>query len=146
MDVLFVLKDSKSSQNISCFDAGLDTRCVFVSEVAGTNGETLWERPLAPEFHWAHCGLDGLREMDRGCLLSHSNQLTAIDKYTGMVTWLWPQPPNLSSTLPVLCPRPGWGRVQRRGSGGPQPNADTVGDPLKKDGCPDWLRGGSGHS
>lgn len=23
---------------------------------------------------------------------------------------------------------------------------DTVGDPLRKDGCPDWLRGGSGHS
>ncbi|KAK6302073.1 hypothetical protein J4Q44_G00281260 [Coregonus suidteri] len=81
---------------------GLDTPCVFVSAVAGTNGETLWERALGPEFHWAHCGLDGLGEMDRGCLLSHSNQLTAIDKYTGVVTWSWPQPPNLSSTLPVL--------------------------------------------
>ncbi|CAB1337900.1 unnamed protein product [Coregonus sp. 'balchen'] len=88
--------------NRSFPQAGLDTPCVFVSAVAGTNGETLWERPLAPEFHWAHCGLDGLGEMDRGCLLSHSNQLTAIDKYTGVVTWSWPQPPNLSSTLPVL--------------------------------------------
>ncbi|CAB1312326.1 unnamed protein product [Coregonus sp. 'balchen'] len=93
MDVLFVLKDSEGS---------LDTPCVFVSAVAGTNGETLWERPLAPEFHWAQCGLDGLGETDRGCLLSHSNQLTAIDKYTGVVTWARPQPHNLSSTLPVL--------------------------------------------
>ncbi|XP_070962807.1 protein FAM234A [Oncorhynchus clarkii lewisi] len=102
MDVLFVLKAQEGSQNVSCLAEGLDTPCVFVSAVAGTNGETLWERPLAPEFHWAQCGLDGLGETDRGCLLSHSNQLTAINKYTGVVTWARLQPPNLRSTLPVL--------------------------------------------
>ncbi|KAJ7985031.1 hypothetical protein DPEC_G00360910 [Dallia pectoralis] len=101
-DVMFVLKDSKGSQNISCLDAGLETPCVFVSAFAGTNGETLWELPLAPEFHWAQCGLKGLGEMDGGCLVSHSNMLSAINKYTGVVTWARPPPLNQSSTLPVL--------------------------------------------
>ena len=62
---------------------GLPTPCVFVSAVAGTNGKTLWERPLAPDFQWAQCGLKGLGGTDSGCLLSHADQLTAIDKYEG---------------------------------------------------------------
>ncbi|XP_010892837.3 protein FAM234A [Esox lucius] len=98
-DVLFVLKDTEGSQNISCLDAGLETPCVYVSALAGTSGETLWERPLAPEFHWAQCGLGDVGGV---CLVSHSKQLTAINKYTGLVTWTRPQLYNLRSTLPVL--------------------------------------------
>uniref|UniRef100_A0A6Q2XL07 FAM234A/B beta-propeller domain-containing protein n=1 Tax=Esox lucius TaxID=8010 RepID=A0A6Q2XL07_ESOLU len=74
-DVLFVLKDTEGSQNISCLDAGLETPCVYVSALAGTSGETLWERPLAPEFHWAQCGLGDVGGV---CLVSHSKQLTTL--------------------------------------------------------------------
>lgn len=52
--------------------------------VDGTDGETLWERPLRPEFHWAQCGLqtsESSRTWD--CLLSHSDQISALDKKTG---------------------------------------------------------------
>lgn len=59
--------------------------------VAGTDGETLWERPLAPEFHWAQCGLSGKKTYAGwDCLLFHNDQLTALDKYTGE-----PVTPNL---------------------------------------------------
>ncbi|KAL0984296.1 hypothetical protein UPYG_G00139600 [Umbra pygmaea] len=101
-DVLFVLKESKGSQNANCSDAGLKTPCVVVSAVAGTNGEMIWERPLSAEFHWAQCGLESLGEKGGGCLVSHSNEVTAIDKYTGVVIWKHFQLLNLSSTLPVL--------------------------------------------
>ncbi|XP_071782818.1 protein FAM234A [Centroberyx gerrardi] len=102
MDVLFVLKDEEGSQNNTCANAGLPSPCVFVFAVDGTDGETLWERPLLPEFHWAQCGLDRETEKDWDCLLSHSDQLTAIDKYTGVVRWQQPHPPGLRSTVPVL--------------------------------------------
>ncbi|KAJ8399904.1 hypothetical protein AAFF_G00406340 [Aldrovandia affinis] len=88
--------------NISCVNQSLPTPCVFVSAVAGTNGETLWERPLAPEFHWVQCGLAGLGEESAGCLLSHADQLTAINKHNGAIVWQQTQPPNLNSKLPVL--------------------------------------------
>ncbi|KAM3859720.1 protein FAM234A [Diretmus argenteus] len=102
MDVLFVLKDKEGSQNNTCADEGLPSPCVFVFAVDGTDGTTVWERPLAPEFHWAQCGLD--READRAwdCLLSHSDQFTAIDKYTGAIRWQQPQPPGLRSNVSVL--------------------------------------------
>lgn len=102
MDVLFALKDSVSSQNITCADQGLPSPCVFVSAVAGTNGKTLWELPLAPDFHWAQCGLNGLGETDKGCLVAHADQLTAVDKYQGVILWQRPQPPGWNSTFPVL--------------------------------------------
>lgn len=102
MDVLFVLKDSEGSQNNTCANAGLPSPCVFLFAVDGTHGETLWECPLAPEFHWAQCGLDEKSGRKWDCLLSHSDQLTAIDKYTGDIRWQQPQPTGLRSTVPVL--------------------------------------------
>ncbi|KAG7264989.1 hypothetical protein CRUP_017149, partial [Coryphaenoides rupestris] len=99
MDVLFVLKDTEGTQNNTC----LASPCVFAMAVAGTDGETLWERPLAPEFHWAQCGLGGEKTYAGwDCLLFHSDQLTALDKYTGVITWQRPHPPGPNSTLPVL--------------------------------------------
>ncbi|KAG7492121.1 hypothetical protein MATL_G00010750 [Megalops atlanticus] len=102
MDVLFVLKASEGSLNTTCVNESLPTPCVFVSAVAGTDADTLWERPLAPEFHWAQCGLEGLGDEGGGCLLSHSDQLTAVDKHSGAIVWQQQQPPNLNSKLPVL--------------------------------------------
>lgn len=102
MDVLFVLKNTEGSQNNTCADAGLPSPCVFVLAVDGTDGETLWERPLAPEIHWAQCGLDEETGRTWDCLLSHSDQLTAVDKYTGDVRWQQPHPAGLHSIVPVL--------------------------------------------
>lgn len=101
-DVFFVLKSGKDSQNNSCVGEGLQSPCVFVVAVDGTDGESLWERALEPEFHWAQCGLekDSFRGWD--CLVSHSDQLTALDKHKGEVQWQQPQPSGLHSTLPVL--------------------------------------------
>lgn len=65
------------------FFPGLPSPCVFVLAVDGTDGATLWERPLDPEFHWAQCGLDKDISKTWDCLLSHSDQLSAVDKYTG---------------------------------------------------------------
>lgn len=102
MDILFVFKDSEGSQNNSCAAAGLSSPCVFFSAVDGTDGETLWERPVNPEFHWAQCGLDEGTGRMWDCLLSHSDQLTAVDKETGDIRWQQPQPSGLRSTVPVL--------------------------------------------
>lgn len=102
MDVLFAYKDSQGTQNITCTDEGLPSPCVFVTAVDGTDGDTLWERSLAPEFQWGQCGLNGNSDRDWDCLVSHSDQLTAVDKYTGVVKWQRPQPLRLISSLPVL--------------------------------------------
>ncbi|XP_068438665.1 protein FAM234A isoform X2 [Clinocottus analis] len=103
MDILFVLKNTNGAMNSTCADAGLPSPCVFVLAVDGTDGATLWERPLAPDFHWAQCGLyEEKGQTWDCCLLSHSDQLTAIDKYNGDVKWHRPHPPGLNSTVPVL--------------------------------------------
>lgn len=102
LDVLFVLKASESSANNTCTDAGLPSPCVFMLAVDGTDGENLWERPLHPEFHWAQCGLQKDKGRTWDCLLSHSDQITAIDKHTGEIEWQQPQPSGFHSTVPVL--------------------------------------------
>ncbi|XP_019939001.1 protein FAM234A [Paralichthys olivaceus] len=102
LDVLFVLKTRECSVNNTCANAGLPSPCVFVLAVDGTDGETLWERPLHPEFHWAQCGLEKPTGRTWDCLLSHSDQITAVDKHSGEIKWQQPQPSGLHSTVPVL--------------------------------------------
>ncbi|CAJ1080824.1 LOW QUALITY PROTEIN: protein FAM234A-like [Xyrichtys novacula] len=102
MDVLFVLKNTEGSQNNTCADAGLPSPCVYLLSVDGTHGESLWERPLDPDYHWAQCGLEKEKSRNWDCLLSHSDKVTAIDKYSGEVRWQQPHPPGLPSTVPVL--------------------------------------------
>ncbi|XP_010734574.3 protein FAM234A [Larimichthys crocea] len=102
MDVLFVLKSTEVSPNKTCAAAGLPSPCVFVCAVDGTDGEDLWVRPLHPDFHWAQCGLDKGTSRNWDCLLSHSGNLTAIDKHKGLIRWQKPQPSGLRSTVPVL--------------------------------------------
>ncbi|KAM9425290.1 protein FAM234A isoform 1-T2 [Pholidichthys leucotaenia] len=102
MDVLFVLKSGADSQNRSCTDAGLPTPCAFVVAVDGTKGEPVWESPLHPEFHWAQCGLGEDEGRTWDCLLFHADNFTALDKYTGRVTWTQPKPNDLHTSPPVL--------------------------------------------
>ncbi|XP_011602274.2 protein FAM234A [Takifugu rubripes] len=101
-DILFVLRSSKGSQNNTCTGAGLPSPCVFFIAVDGTDGNALWECPLDPEFHWAQCGLEEDANRNWGCLVAHSDKLSAIDKYTGEVRWQQQQPPGLHGTAPVL--------------------------------------------
>jgi len=75
--ITFVLYNSDTL----CF-SGLPSPCVYVLAVDGTDGETLWESPLAPDFHWAQCGPEDGPPWDC-CLLSHGDRLTAVHKYTG---------------------------------------------------------------
>ncbi|KAM4715731.1 protein FAM234A isoform 1-T2 [Anableps anableps] len=102
MDVLFAIKSPESSPNKSCAGAGLSSPCLFLLALDGTKGETLWERPLEAELHWAQCGL----QTDTGpawhCLVAHSDNLTAVDKYTGDLVWQQPQPAGLSGSPPLL--------------------------------------------
>lgn len=102
MDVLFVIKSSEGSQNNTCEGEGLQSPCIFMCAVDGTDGESLWERPLEPEFHWAQCGLEKDSGRSWDCLVSHSDKLTALDKYQGEVQWQQPQPPEIHSSVPVL--------------------------------------------
>ncbi|TNN39535.1 Protein FAM234A [Liparis tanakae] len=105
MDVLFVLKNTDGTGNSSCDAAGLPSPCVYVLAVDGTDGRTLWARPLAPPLHWAQCGPeDGPPDGPPWdcCLLSHGGRLTAVHKHTGDVRWQQPQPPGLNGSLPVL--------------------------------------------
>ncbi|KAM9774293.1 protein FAM234A isoform 1-T2 [Syngnathus typhle] len=101
-DVLLVVKSAEVSLNNTCGNAGLPSPCVFMMAVDGTDGETLWVRPLDPDFHWAQCGLDTKTREEWDCLLFHSDRLSALDKSKGEVRWQQPQPPGLQSSLPVL--------------------------------------------
>ncbi|XP_034049835.1 protein FAM234A isoform X2 [Thalassophryne amazonica] len=97
-DILFIVRASEGTQNNTCTAEGLPSPCLFMMAVDGTDGTTLWEHPLKPEFHWAQCGLESETGRNWDCLLSHSDQITAIDKYTGDVRWqqLWPSGSVLS--------------------------------------------------
>lgn len=66
-----------------CFP-GLPSPCLFVLAVDGTDGHSLWERSLSPDFHWAQCGLKKDTGRNWDCLVSHSDNFTAIDKHTGL--------------------------------------------------------------
>ncbi|XP_062234676.1 protein FAM234A [Platichthys flesus] len=101
-DVLFVLQTRECGVNRTCDDAGLPSPCVCVLAVDGTDGETLWQLPLHPEFHWVQCGLEEDTGRAWDCLLSHSDQITAVDKHYGVIKWQQPQLSGLHSTVPVL--------------------------------------------
>lgn len=57
--------------------------CLVLMAVDGTDGKTLWKRPLAPEFDWVECGVKGIGWKGTGCLVAHANNLTAVDKRNG---------------------------------------------------------------
>ncbi|XP_054609548.1 protein FAM234A [Dunckerocampus dactyliophorus] len=102
MDIMFALKSTLASINNTCDNAGLPSPCVFMLAVDGTDGKTLWERPLEPDFHWAQCGLDKNTDRKWDCLMSHSDKLSALDKSNGEIKWQQSQPPGPHSRVPVL--------------------------------------------
>ncbi|XP_068160935.1 protein FAM234A [Antennarius striatus] len=100
-DIMFVLK-TQGIQNNTCSAAGLSSPCVFVLAVDGTDGTTMWKLPLSSEYHWAQCGLNKGASRNWDCLVSHSDQLTTIDNYTGDVRWQQARPSGLQGSVPVL--------------------------------------------
>ncbi|KAL4617866.1 protein FAM234A-like [Arapaima gigas] len=102
VDVIFALKHGGGSLNTTCANESLYTPCVFVSAVAGVNGDSLWERPLVPEFHWAQCGLAVFGDSHAGCLISHADLLTALQQQSGAIIWQRPQPLDLNCRPPAL--------------------------------------------
>jgi len=61
----------------------LSIPCLVLTAADGTDGKTLWKRPLEAEFDWVECGVKGLGRQGTGCLVAHADNLTAVDKKTG---------------------------------------------------------------
>ncbi|XP_043082066.1 protein FAM234A [Puntigrus tetrazona] len=101
LDVLFIYKDSEASRN-TCLSEDLSVPCLVLTAVDGTDGKTLWERPLAAELDWVECGVKGLGHQGTGCLVAHAHNLTAIDKKTGTIRWQQSRSAVLNGNLPLI--------------------------------------------
>ncbi|XP_016339765.1 protein FAM234A-like [Sinocyclocheilus anshuiensis] len=101
LDVLFIYKDAEASRN-TCLSEDLSIPCLVLTAVDGTDGKTLWERPLAAEFDWLECGVKGLGLKGTGCLVAHADNLTAIDKNTGVISWQQSRSTVLNGNLPLI--------------------------------------------
>uniref|UniRef100_A0A8D0GRC9 FAM234A/B beta-propeller domain-containing protein n=1 Tax=Sphenodon punctatus TaxID=8508 RepID=A0A8D0GRC9_SPHPU len=86
-DVLFVFKSTNGSGHLnrSCSDEGLSSPCAFIAAVSGTNGSTLWERPIAEEVFLMECAIEQLGGAPfPGCLIiGKPESLIAVDSHTG---------------------------------------------------------------
>ncbi|XP_073402746.1 protein FAM234A [Dendrobates tinctorius] len=107
-DVLFIFKtDNASKSNVSCVDEGFQQPCFFLSALSGTNGSTLWVRPVSDDdVLLVECGIHYLGGMDdAACLIIRkSGFILAIDSATGHALWEKPTRFAPESTLikPVL--------------------------------------------
>ncbi|XP_043945360.1 protein FAM234A [Protopterus annectens] len=102
VDLLFALKGSNSSLNVSCSDEGLPSPCGFLIALSGTNGSTLWERPVGKDILLIKCKLQ-MHDKTSGCVvLEKPNIITAFDLDTGHL--LWNHTINLGSNATVLNP------------------------------------------
>ncbi|XP_044289488.1 protein FAM234A isoform X2 [Varanus komodoensis] len=107
-DVLFAFKaaaagelNSSSGVNSSCSDAGFATPCAFVAAHSGTNGSTLWQRPVAKDLLWMDCSAE--QEDSPACLLiGKPDFLAALDLETGQT--LWQRAANFGANSTVLSP------------------------------------------
>ncbi|XP_012686502.2 protein FAM234A [Clupea harengus] len=101
-DIIFIYKSSEGRTNNTCENEGLSSPCIFVLAVDGTDGEYIWELPLNFDLRWAQCGLKGLDGESPGCLLAHTNTLTAISTIGGNVLWQQSSSPGAGAVVPVL--------------------------------------------
>lgn len=101
-DVFFMYKSVEGSMNNTCTREGLLPPCLFLLAVDGTDGETLWERPLAAEFDWVQCGVGGDEAKGKTCLVAHADNFTAINTLTGVILWQRHSSPVINGNLPVI--------------------------------------------
>ncbi|KAK7123352.1 hypothetical protein R3I93_021691 [Phoxinus phoxinus] len=105
LDVFFMYKDADESRN-TCLSRNLSIPCMILTAVDGTDGKTLWKRPLAAEFDWVECGVKGLGRKGSGsgsgCLVAHADNLTAIDKKSGEIMWQQSRSTVMDGNLPLI--------------------------------------------
>ncbi|XP_067233745.1 protein FAM234A [Chanodichthys erythropterus] len=101
LDVFFMYKDADASRN-TCLSEDLSIPCMVLTAVDGTDGKTLWKRPLAAEFYWVECGVKGLGRKGTGCLVAHAGNLTAVDKQSGVIMWQQSRSAMMNGTLPLI--------------------------------------------
>ncbi|KAM3917054.1 protein FAM234A [Leptodactylus fuscus] len=105
-DVLFIFKtDIDGKLNVSCVDEGFQSPCFFLSALSGTNGSTIWVRPVSDgEVQLVDCSIRNLGGVDSvGCLLiKKSGFILAIDSKTGHT--LWEKPTGFASESTVIKP------------------------------------------
>ncbi|XP_034987372.2 protein FAM234A [Zootoca vivipara] len=103
-DVLFAFKAANAnsnSTNSSCSSQGLASPCAFLAAHSGTNGSTLWQRPVAQELLLMDCS--GQHEHTPACLIvGEPDILEAISLETGQT--LWKEPADLRPNSTVLSP------------------------------------------
>uniref|UniRef100_A0A8C6XCS5 Family with sequence similarity 234 member A n=1 Tax=Naja naja TaxID=35670 RepID=A0A8C6XCS5_NAJNA len=77
---------SGADQEGSCSGGGFTTPCAFVAAHSGTNGSTLWERPVAQELLLMDCSME--HGGSPACLLvGNPASLTLLDLGTGQTRW-----------------------------------------------------------
>ncbi|KAM8933618.1 protein FAM234A [Pelodytes ibericus] len=89
-DVLFLFKaDDSSNLNVSCADEGFPSPCSLLTVLSGTNGSTLWTRPVAEDVQLAECGISNLGGVDvSGCIIyGKPDSLLAVHSQTGNTLW-----------------------------------------------------------
>ncbi|KAI4901755.1 hypothetical protein NFI96_020444 [Prochilodus magdalenae] len=101
-DVFFIFKSSAGSMNHTCAGEGLPSPCLFLLVVDGTDGDPLWERPLAAELSWVECGVSGDNTQGKTCLVAHADKFTAINMHTGLTVWQRERSPVVNGNLPVI--------------------------------------------
>ncbi|KAH0632101.1 hypothetical protein JD844_020164 [Phrynosoma platyrhinos] len=80
---------------------GLSSPCAFMAAHAGTNGSTLWVRPVAEDLQLVDCAWE--HDGDPACLLlGKPGLLAALDLETGQT--LWQQATNFTANSTVLSP------------------------------------------
>ncbi|CAI5791744.1 Uncharacterized protein PODLI_1B010122 [Podarcis lilfordi] len=103
-DVLFAFKAASAgsnSTNSSCSSQGLASPCAFLAAHSGTNGSTLWQRPVAQELLLMDCS--GEQDHSPACLIvGEPDILAAIDLETGQT--LWNEAADLGPNSTVLSP------------------------------------------
>ncbi|XP_067407268.1 protein FAM234A isoform X2 [Emydura macquarii macquarii] len=102
-DVIFVFKDTNGSHsfNRSCADEGLSAPCAFMVAVSGTNGSTLWERPVTEDVLWMECATEQLSgAQSPGCLvIGNPESLTTVNPQTGEIQWRQFNDPGANYTV-----------------------------------------------
>uniref|UniRef100_A0A8D2IFG6 Family with sequence similarity 234 member A n=1 Tax=Varanus komodoensis TaxID=61221 RepID=A0A8D2IFG6_VARKO len=99
-DVLFAFKAAAAGE-LNNAGQGFATPCAFVAAHSGTNGSTLWQRPVAKDLLWMDCSAE--QEDSPACLLiGKPDFLAALDLETGQT--LWQRAANFGANSTVLSP------------------------------------------
>uniref|UniRef100_A0A8C5SAD2 Family with sequence similarity 234 member A n=1 Tax=Laticauda laticaudata TaxID=8630 RepID=A0A8C5SAD2_LATLA len=92
---------SGADQEGSCSEGGFAAPCAFVAAHSGTNGSTLWERPVAQELLLMDCSVE--HGGSPACLLvGNPASLTLLDLETGQT--LWNEAVSFGDNSTVLSP------------------------------------------